>query len=264
MRNPERVNASQEEFAVEYLNRILKNAEEEIPMKYENFVKYVSDQDVVETSEGPLTRSEIKQLLVGLHDEKKIDQLVDGLLDEQELCIKKREQIHGDDKKNIAGFGKKKTTETSTEYRTEMERLNAIKSSGIMIQENNDFGFDGYTAEQHTDMLSQRSAVLLGKTVTSLALEGDANSVADLLYSSGYVKQRRIYGPGGKAVIDYDTDNHGKPKYHPTGAHKHFYNHQSKKTRGKPLSFTAADLTLNSDIVREGDNYFASKIGGSN
>lgn len=168
-----------------------------------------------------------------------------------------------DERMDAAGFGTRDASRAKSAYDAKVNRLNAIKSSGIMRHSNDSFGFDGYTAEQYSAMLARKTSVQLGQTVTSLPLDGPANSISDLLHASGGVKQRRIYGPKGKAVIDYDTDNHGKPKQHPTGAHKHFFNYQNKNPRGKPLTLTEADLALNGDIIREGDNYHAQKTNGS-
>ena len=64
-------------------------------------------------------------------------------------------------------------------------------------------------------------------------------------------------------MIDYDTDDHGKPKAHPTGAHKHLYNYNNKTPRGSPSPLTDGDLGLNGDIIREGDNYHAPKTEGA-
>lgn len=163
----------------------------------------------------------------------------------------------------VAGFGHREASRTRAAVNTEIKRLNAIKTSGIMRYENNAFGFDGYTAEQYTDMLSRRNIVQLDQNVTSLPMDGDSNSITDLLNASGDVKQRRIYGPQGKAVVDFDTDDHGKPKWHPTGAHKHIFNHNNKKPRGKQEALTEADLALNADIIREGENYHAQKTDGA-
>jgi hypothetical protein len=87
-----------------------------------------------------------------------------------------------------------------------------------------------------------------------LDLDGKVNSIIELLYDNGSVKQRRIYGPDGKALLDYDTDNHGTPKRHPTGAHKHNY---SGKERSDYCILTAYDLKYNQDIIQEGVNYHA-------
>lgn len=164
----------------------------------------------------------------------------------------------------VAGFGRGQAARAKTVHKKELNRLNEINSSGIMRYESNAFGFDGYTAEQYTEMLSRKATVSLSKETTSLPIDGGANSITDLIHSTGSVKQRRVYGPTGKAVIDYDTDDHGLPKQHPTGAHKHFFDYRKKKPRGGYVPLTTADLTLNSDIIREGENYHASKTDRPN
>lgn len=37
------------------------------------------------------------------------------------------------------------------------------------------------------------------------------------------IKQRRVYGRDGNVIVDYDTSDHNRQKYHPNGAHKHTY-----------------------------------------
>ena len=44
---------------------------------------------------------------------------------------------------------------------------------------------------------------------------GQPNSTTDLLYENGKVKQRRFYGPDGKAEYDIDFTDHGNPSIHP-------------------------------------------------
>lgn len=122
----------------------------------------------------------------------------------------------------------------------------------------------GYTAEQYQGMLTNRKKVSISKDISSLGIDGDPDTIVDLVRPDGQVKQRRVYGPAGKAVIDYDTDDHGMPKQHPTGAHKHLFNYKNKRPRGNPTVLTDGDLELNSDIIREGDNYNTPKTEKTN
>ena len=69
------------------------------------------------------------------------------------------------------------------------------------------------------------------------------------------MKQRRVYGTDGKVIVDYDTTNHNKPKYHPTGAHKHEYNYNNKNPHSHQKSLNELDLKKNEDIIRNGENY---------
>lgn len=103
-------------------------------------------------------------------------------------------------------------------------------------------------------MLKKRRIVVLGNSNRSLPLEGEPNTIIDLV-DNGRVKQRRIYGDSGKVTKDIDTSDHGKPKYHPMGAHKHEYDYNKKEPRGKPDYFTTEELRQNKDIIKEGDNY---------
>ena len=116
-----------------------------------------------------------------------------------------------------------------------------------------------YTQEQYTAMV--RSAAR--SSGNRLPIEGTADSVAELLREDGSVKQRRVYGADGRALLDYDTDDHGKPKWHPTGAHKHEYDYSRKKSRSAACTLTEFDLQYNQDIIREGENYHAPKVENS-
>lgn len=88
-----------------------------------------------------------------------------------------------------------------------------------------------------------------------LPLKGIANSVVDKTDDDGTTLQRRIYGANGLAKVDFDTSDHGLPKLHPTGAHKHEFDHEKKRPRSKPLELTEKELKDNADIVQKGVNY---------
>ena len=88
-----------------------------------------------------------------------------------------------------------------------------------------------------------------------LPIKGKPHSVVDKTDENGKTVQRRKYGADGMAVVDYDTTNHGKPKTHPTGAHKHEFDYSKKKPHGKPLPLTEEELNENSDIIKRGENY---------
>lgn len=88
-----------------------------------------------------------------------------------------------------------------------------------------------------------------------LPINGTPNSISDKVDDSGTVIQRRIYGPDGRAEIDIDTNDHGRPDIHPTGAHKHTFDYSKKKPRSKWEYLTDQDLEDNSDIVKKGVNY---------
>lgn len=88
-----------------------------------------------------------------------------------------------------------------------------------------------------------------------LPLKGIANSIVDKTDDDGNTLQRRVYGSNGMATVDFDTSDHGLPKAHPTGAHKHTFNHEKKRPRGKPLGLTDEELKENEDIIQRGVNY---------
>lgn len=88
-----------------------------------------------------------------------------------------------------------------------------------------------------------------------LPIKGTPGSVVDKTDDAGATLQRRIYGDDGMAHIDYDTSDHGLPKAHPTGAHKHEYDYTKKVKRSKPLKLTEDELQENEDIIKKGVNY---------
>lgn len=92
-----------------------------------------------------------------------------------------------------------------------------------------------------------------------LPIKGNPNSIADKVDENGKVLQRRIYGPDGMAVKDFDTTNHGDPYGHPTGAHKHVFDYSKRNPHSKPLPLTETELEENKDIIQRGDNYVDPK-----
>lgn len=89
-----------------------------------------------------------------------------------------------------------------------------------------------------------------------LPIKGNANSIVDKTDDDGKTLQRRIYGEDGMAKVDFDTSDHGLPKAHPTGAHKHVFDFTKKKRpRGNPKPLTEEELAENEDIIQKGVNY---------
>lgn len=162
----------------------------------------------------------------------------------------------------MAGFGAKQAKEARETYK-HIERqkvvLSTAKKNGIISLPDESLNADIYTEEQYRKMLSERRVVHKSKDVRSLPQEGKENSISDFVLEDGTIDQRRVYGSDGKAIIDYDTSDHGRPKLHPTGAHKHMWNHKNKRSRGSWRPLTGKELKLNSDIIREGENYHVPK-----
>ena len=88
-----------------------------------------------------------------------------------------------------------------------------------------------------------------------LPIKGTANSTVDKTDDDGNTLQRRIYGDDGMAKIDFDTSDHGLPKAHPNGAHKHTFDFTKKRPRGNPMPLTEEELAENEDIIQKGVNY---------
>lgn len=95
--------------------------------------------------------------------------------------------------------------------------------------------------------------------LNGLPLHGDPGSVVDKVDDQGNVIQRRVYGEDGRAMVDYDTTNHGKAKAHPTGAHKHIFDYTKENPHGVPLMLDENELKENRDIIKRGGNYYDGK-----
>lgn len=136
------------------------------------------------------------------------------------------------DKMTVAGFRKVKTTEE--------------------LKKKTEYG----TIETYQKMLSARKIVHKTNDVRSLPPDGPANTVSDFVDESGAVLQRRVYNSQGKASVDFDTNNHNRPKLHPTGAHKHIFDYSAPRPRSGWQRLTDDDLRNNADIIQKGENYF--------
>ena len=88
-----------------------------------------------------------------------------------------------------------------------------------------------------------------------LPIKGSPNTIVDKTDDDGNTLQRRLYGADGMASVDFDTSDHGLPKAHPTGAHKHIFDYSKKNPRRNPRKLTERELKENEDIIQKGVNY---------
>ena len=104
---------------------------------------------------------------------------------------------------------------------------------------------------------SKRSIIKVknSELANGLPIKGVVNSIVDKTDDAGETLQRRIYGADGMAKVDFDTSDHGLPKAHPNGAHKHAFDFTKKRPRGNPLPLTEEELAENEDIIQKGANY---------
>lgn len=119
---------------------------------------------------------------------------------------------------------------------------------------------DKIELEEYKEMLKTRKIVTKSKDVRALPYESDHNSISDFVDEDGAVITRRVYDISGKAKVDYDTTDHNRPKYHPTGAHKHTYNYENKNPRSIAKKLSELDLQKNDDIIRKGENYHEAEV----
>ena len=113
------------------------------------------------------------------------------------------------------------------------------------------------TIKTYSEMLKERTIVVKDDNIRHLPMRGNPDSISDLLdKSNDKVLTRRVYDYRGIASVDFDTTDHGKPKYHPTGAHKHTLDHTKKNPHVGYEKLTDRDLAYNADIIQKGVNYF--------
>lgn len=113
------------------------------------------------------------------------------------------------------------------------------------------------TIKTYSDMLKERTIVVNDDKIRHLPMRGNPDSISDLLdKSNDKVLTRRVYDYRGIASVDFDTTDHGKPKYHSTGAHKHTLDHTKKNPHVGYEKLTDRDLAYNADIIQKGVNYF--------
>lgn len=116
-------------------------------------------------------------------------------------------------------------------------------------------------SKEYSEMLEKRTVIdkdSLDSNHKALPKTGKAHSIVDLV-ENGKVVQRRIYGSDKQALVDFDTTDHGKPKYHKTYAHKHIWNYKNKPSRSSSGAIKDSELEMNNDIIRRGENYFDDK-----
>ena len=102
---------------------------------------------------------------------------------------------------------------------------------------------------------SRNMANGLRKSPQYILNDDEIHQIIDKTDDDGKVLQRRKYGSDGKATVDFDVNDHGFPHTHPTGAHKHTFDHSKKNPHSKPLPLTNEELAENSDIIKRGENY---------
>lgn len=192
---------------------------------------------------------------------------------EREVRATKREieaaKAYGQDTKELNAELRKQISEyhafsKEAGIRPKDNRLRVVKGSSDLTKTNvyktkkeleKQAENDKIELERYKEMLKNRKIIVKDDNNRALSPTGDPNSITDLIGKDGKVYQRREYDSKGRSKVDYDTDDHGRPKYHPTGAHKHEFNYNNKNPRSGWKKLTELDLVKNRDIIRKGDNY---------
>ena len=90
----------------------------------------------------------------------------------------------------------------------------------------------------------------------TLSVQGETNSVFDLIGRSGKIEKRRYYGRTGWARLDIDLTDHGNPKKHTIVPHAHSNiakDEEKRYEREEPgRKLTLAEQMANADILRGG------------
>ncbi len=167
------------------------------------------------------------------YDRELMNKKYDDLEDYQKDYWK---QLHNDDKNNA-----EETKKAPRLYSEETDRGGENIYAG--------FGeTDGSKGPKRAIIKKKNSELQNGLPIRSEYPNVAVDNVAD----DGHVYQRRLYDENRMAEKDYDTDDHHRPKAHPTGAHKHIF--QGEK-RSEPQVLTEEELEENSDIIQRGVNY---------
>ncbi len=85
----------------------------------------------------------------------------------------------------------------------------------------------------------------------SLPSDVQPYEVIDVITTKGSIN-RTIYDGDGRRAIRIDTSDHGFPKSHPMGAHKHIISYDENGNHiddGKPVVLSAKDRRENADIL---------------
>lgn len=90
----------------------------------------------------------------------------------------------------------------------------------------------------------------------TLSVQGETNSVFDLIGRSGKIEKRRYYGRTGWARLDIDLTDHGNPKKHTIVPHAHSNiakDEEKRYEREEPgRKLTLAEQMANADILKGG------------
>ena len=132
-------------------------------------------------------------------------------------------------------------------------------SQRIQAQNGLQSGAESNIIKTWEEMHAEREIIKDSELSNGIPWKGKPNSITDRTNDTGGVIQRRVCDENGVAKIDFDTTDHNRRDKHPTGAHKHIMNPTKKNPHGKPLPLTDEELEQNSDIIKEGENYFGKQ-----
>lgn len=151
---------------------------------------------------------------------------------------------------------------TRAKWALDDDELKVLKERAKFFELDKEDDFKAYEEKylKATETLKNRGKNAIIKVRNSdlangLPIKGMPNSVVDKTDDAGVTLQRRIYADDGMAHIDFDTTDHGLPKAHPTGAHKHEFDFTKRVKRSKPLKITDEELLEIADIIQKGVNY---------
>lgn len=121
------------------------------------------------------------------------------------------------------------------------------KNGGTMIEEKRPkFDYSKYPHDENGKLTTKTVNRRLPKKL-------DPNTVYDVVTSKGDIN-RTFTNEEGQRVLRIDSNDHGKPRTHPMGAHKHYVDSKKKKgvgTDGPAYNLNDEDEKENDDILWE-------------
>ena len=151
----------------------------EVVEQYERFKKFAKVYDTIDTRDGPMTRDQLKKLLVPQHSEQEVDWLVDGLLDEQERT-REREVKAAALEKNAAG------TYTESRRASNVSSEAPLRDSGRQNVT--------YDPEQTAFRTSEDAEKLPEQEVSHASADSEIESLA---FETKPISSRELGVPGG-------------------------------------------------------------------
>ena len=190
--------------------------------KVERAIRRQKNRILVDEATGDAGKLTVDQIRLNrLNEEYKLFSKTTGLPTQRERAV-------------VAGFWRKETAD----YQRTVAKYSAIrynKDGTIVVT-------DDWTGQAHPH----------------IPVRYAPNAVVDTLSRAGKQRDRTIYGPDGRAIMQIHGGDHGHPKQHPYGQHgEHIHDYiwdESGKPERAPREASEAEKTENADILGGDDD----------